>query len=232
MDARHWREHLAHVVAGDLTGSRVALDAVLRDDKAQYSPNALLNQGWVELVLGERPEAGRLARAALSWTRVRDLSPPAIGRLSERIADLAARAGDEATVRSTMALVRQRDNGRSLRTYVMAQRTLDAALAYARGDFADAARRAEQARHGVYFSRSLTTIVQLEADARRAAGQREQADSLARLVASHQIVDGHFEVWAVLRALTALPTRASLQVTSATNCVRTPVDARRSATCR
>ena len=53
----------------------------------------------------------------------------------------------------------------------------------------------------MYFSRSLTTIVLLEADARRAAGERAAADSLTRLVDTHQIVDGHFEAWAVLRGL-------------------------------
>ena len=153
---------------------------------------------------GDRGAAARLSRAALDWTRRRDLSPPAIGRLSERIADLSARAGDEGTVRAAMALVRERDRGRSLRTYEMALRSIDAALAYARGDFAEAARRAGAARRGVYFSRSLTTIVLLEADAYRAMGETARGDSLARLVSTHQIVDGHFEVWAVLRAMLAL----------------------------
>lgn len=206
--ARHWRRHMAQVAAGDVEGGRVSLDSVVADDMAQCAPNALLNQGWLELaVRGDRASAARLARAAFDWTRRRDLSPPAVGRLSERIADLAARAGDEATVRATMALVRERDQGRNLRTYEMAQRTLGAALAFVHGDYADAARRAEVARHGVYFSRSLTTIVLLEADALRAAGQGTKADSLARLVATHQIVDGHFEVWAILRFLIALRIR-------------------------
>lgn len=86
----------------------------------------------------------------------------------------------------------------------MALGTLEAALAYVRGDFAAAARRAEAARHGVYFWRSLITIVQLEADARRGAGEIAAADSLERLIASHQIVDADFETWAMLKAAAAL----------------------------
>ncbi|MGH7677156.1 MAG: BTAD domain-containing putative transcriptional regulator [Gemmatimonadaceae bacterium] len=202
--ARHWRRHLSLVAQGNVPRARAALDSVLADSSVQYPPNALLNQGLLELALGDQRAAARYARAALDWTRPRDLSPPAVGRLGERIGDLAARAGDEATVRATIALVQNRDRGRSLRTYVMAQRTLDAALAYVRGDFAVAARQAEAARHGVYFSRSLATIVQLEAHAWRAAGERAIADSLARLVATHQIVDGHFESWLILRAVARL----------------------------
>jgi hypothetical protein len=109
-------------------------------------------------------------------------------------------------------LLRQRDAGRSLRTYVLALRTLNAANAYARGQFAEAAREAEAARHGVYFSRSLATIVQMEAQARRAAGEFAAADSLERLVATHQIVDGNFETWIILKAAGALRARGRPQV--------------------
>lgn len=201
---RHWRRHLAQVAMGDVASARTTLDSVIKDGKAQFPPNALLNQAWLELGSGQgQREAARYTREALEWIRQRDLSPPAIGRLSERIADLAARAGDEATVQATIAFVRERDRDRSMRTYVMVLRALDAALAYVRRDFSAAAQRAEAARNGVYFSRSLATIVQLEADARRAAGQSAVADSLARLVATHQIVDGNFETWAILRALNA-----------------------------
>ena len=204
-ESRHWRQHLADVATGNIMAGRATLDSVLADDRVQFPPNAILNQGWLELAIGGdsgRTSASQHARAALEWTRRRDLSPPAIGRLSERIADLAARAGDEATVRATIALVRDRDRGRRLRTYVLAQRTLDAALAFARGHYADAARLANEARHGVYFSRSLSTIAQLEADALRASGDHSAGDSIARLVSTHQIVDGHFEVWLVLQSLT------------------------------
>jgi DNA-binding SARP family transcriptional activator/tetratricopeptide (TPR) repeat protein len=197
--ARAFRRHLALLGRGDLAATKVQLDSMRKEDQAQILPNALLNQGWTELAVGrDTASAARYARQALEWVRRRDLSPPAVGRLSERIADLAARASDERTVRATITLVRERDRGRALRTYVLALRTLEAALSFARGSYVDAARGAEVARHGVYFSRSLATIVQLEADARRAAGQVAAADSLDRLVTTHQIVDGHFETWAML----------------------------------
>jgi DNA-binding SARP family transcriptional activator len=203
--ARHWRRHLAQISRGDLRNARVTLDSVMMGSHAQQPPNALINQGWAELALqGDRAAAARFAREALAWTRRRDLSPPAIGRLTERIADLAARAGDEATVRATIALVHERDRGRSLPTYELTLRALNGALAFARGDYADAARRTEVARHGIYFSRSLATLVQLEADAWRAAGNRERGDSLARLVTTHRVVDGHFEAWAMLHAVAHL----------------------------
>ncbi|HYN80483.1 MAG TPA: hypothetical protein VES88_03205 [Gemmatimonadaceae bacterium] len=198
------RRQLAHLARGDIAGARANLDSLRADDMAQFLPRALVNEGWVELALaGDRDASGRYAREALVWLRRRDLSPPAVARLSERIGDLAARSGDERTVRAVIDLVRQRDRGRALRSYVLAQRTLDAALAYTRGDFALAAQRAAEARHGVYFWRSLITIVQLESDARMAAGERTAADSLNRLIAAHQIVDGDFETWSVLRAARA-----------------------------
>jgi hypothetical protein len=202
---RHARRHHAQVGAGDVAGSRATLDSVLKDDVAQIPPNAMINQGWLELVAGGgAATAASLARDALEWTRRRDISPPAVARLSERIGDLAARAGDVATVRAAIALVQDRDHGRSLPSYVLALRTLHAALSFARGEYAEAATRAEAARRGVYFSRSLATIALLEADARRAAGQVARGDSLARLVSTHQIVDGHFEAWAAIRAVSAI----------------------------
>jgi DNA-binding SARP family transcriptional activator/tetratricopeptide (TPR) repeat protein len=215
MMSRAWRRSLAYMAHGDVAAARVAIDSMRLEDRSAVLPNALLNLGLTELALGMgRTGAASYAREALDWVQRHDLSPPAVGRLAERIADLAARAGDEATIRATITLVRQRDSGRSLRTYVMTMRTLDAALAFVRGQYAEAARRAEEARHGVYFSRSLATIVQLEADARRAAGQTAAADSLDRLVVTHQIVDGHFEVWAMLRAAAALRANGRSKVTA------------------
>lgn len=215
MMSRAWRRSLAYMARGDIAAARVAIDSMRLEDRSAVLPNAVLNLGLTELALGMgRAGAASYAREALDWVQRHDLSPPAVGRLAERIADLAARAGDEATIRASIALVRQRDGGRSLRTYVMTMRTLDAALAFVRGQYAEAARRAEEARHGVYFSRSLATIVQLEADARRAAGQTAAADSLDRLVVTHQIVDGHFEVWAMLRAAAALRANGRSKVTA------------------
>jgi tetratricopeptide (TPR) repeat protein len=198
--SRTWRRQLAFLAREDFSLARRQLDSMRTDDRAQVVPRALLNEGWVELAhRGDRAAASGYARETLSWLRDRDLSPAAVARLSERIGDLAARGGDEATVRATQDLVRQRDRGRALRSYVMAQRTLDAALAFVRHDYARAARLAAIARHGVYFWRSLATIVKLEADAHRANGATGAADSLDQLIATHQIVDGDFETWALLR---------------------------------
>lgn len=208
LSSRTWRRQLAFLARRDIASARANLDTLRAADHAQFKPRALLNEGWVELALrGDRDAAGKYARETLAWLHRKDLSPPAVARLAERIGDLAARAGDEATVRAAADLIRQRDRGRSLRSYAMAQRTLDAALAYVRGDYAVAASRAEEARHGVYFWRSLITIVQLESDARRAAGDVAAADSLNRLIANHQIVDGDFETWLLLRAARASPVR-------------------------
>jgi DNA-binding SARP family transcriptional activator len=202
LSGRANRQQLAYLSQRDVDRGRLAVDSLRVEDAAQFVPRALLNQGWAEHVLrGDRQAARRYAREALEWLRSRDLSPPAVARLSERIGVLAGRAGDVAMVRETAALVRQRDRGRNLRSYVLALRTLDAALAFAGGEFAQAARLAAAARRGVYFSRSLVTIVKLEADARRAIGELAAADSLDALVASHRIVDGDFETWALLRAI-------------------------------
>jgi hypothetical protein len=97
-----------------------------------------------------------------------------------------------------MSLITERDRGRALRTYVLALLAIRAAHAYARGDAAAAARLAEASRRGLYFSRSMSTLVLLEADARRAAGDVHRADSLDRLVGARQVPDGHFEVAAFL----------------------------------
>ncbi len=213
--ARAWRRHFAYLALAEMPAARTAIDTLRLQNGMAFVPNAVLNLGLTELALGhDRAVAASRAHETLEWVRQRDLSPPAVGRLAERIAVLAASAGDEATIRATIALVRDRDRSRSLRTYVMTLRTLDAAHAYVRGQYAEAARRAELARHGVYFSRSLATIVQLEADARKAAGQVALADSLERLIATHQIVDGNFEIWAMLRAVGALRARGRPQVTT------------------
>jgi hypothetical protein len=173
-------------------------------DHAQFPPRALLNQALGELsLLGDTVAARRHARDALAWLRQRDISPPAVARLSERIGDIAARTGDEATVVGLIALIDLRDHGRGLRSFELARQTLNAELAYVRGDFATAAVRAERARHGVYFWRSLLTIVQLESSARRASGEPARADSLRRLLVDHRIVDGDFEVWLLLRSMPA-----------------------------
>ncbi|MGQ0766004.1 MAG: BTAD domain-containing putative transcriptional regulator [Gemmatimonadota bacterium] len=207
--SRYWRRHQASLARGDRGAARLALDSLVsRPVEMAFVPNALLNQGLLELALDDdRARAAGLARQTLEWVRGRDLSPPAAGRLAERIGHLAALAGDQAGVRAMISLVRERDRGRLLPSYVMTLRTLDAALAFSRGQYDEAARRAAEARRGVFFSRSLAAVVQLEADARRAAGERAAADSLEALITTHQIVDGNFEAWAAIRSALALRTQ-------------------------
>jgi hypothetical protein len=202
ISSRSSRRQLAFLARGDFDGARRQVDSMRADDRAQFVPRSLLLEGWMELASrGDRTAALGYAREALGWLREHDLSPSAVARLSERIGDLAARAGDEPTVRATIELLRRRDHGRALRSYVMAQGALDASLAFVRHDYANAARLAAKARNGVYFWRSLAAVVMLEADANRAAGATSKADSLDQLIATHQIVDGDFETWALLRVV-------------------------------
>jgi hypothetical protein len=151
---------------------------------------------------GNRGAAPEYAREALRWTQEQDLSAPALGRLAERIGDLAARSGDLATLQATIELVRKRDRGRRLPTYVLTLQALAAAEAFARGDMARSAELARESRYGVYFSRSLNTMLRLEADARRANGETARADSLKRMIEHHQIADGDFGTWVLVREMT------------------------------
>ena len=205
---RNYRRFYAELLARNAAAARASLDSVRASDRAQELPRVLLAQGWFDAeILGDRRRAAAYARETLEWVRKRDLSPPAVGRLSERIADLAARVGDTALVADVMTLVKQRDRGRSLPSYTLTLRTLAAAAAYARNNATEAARLAAHARNGVYFSRSMTTVALLQADALYAAGDRRGADSVYQLIDRHGIADGDFEVAYLLRGLAHLRTR-------------------------
>jgi DNA-binding SARP family transcriptional activator len=205
---RHYRRFHADLLARNRTAARASLDTVRSADRAQELPRVLLAQGWYDAeILGDRRSGAAYARETLEWVKKRDLSPPAVGRLSERIGDLAARVGDTALVADAIALVKQRDHGRSLPSYVLALRSLAAAAAYARRNPGEAARLAAEARNGVYFSRSMTTVALLQADALSAAGDRRGADSLYRLIERQGIADGDFEVAYFLRGLANLRTK-------------------------
>jgi len=162
---------------------------------------AHLLQGWVESRSRTPAEhVVRHVKLAFAWLQAGDFSPPAVARLAERIVDLAARIGDSMTIDMTLALIDQRDRGRRLHSYEIARSTIAAASAYVRGDFILAAERAARARTGVYFSRSLSTVAILEADARSAAGDRAGARDVYGLVGGQTISDGDYETGAVLRA--------------------------------
>src|SRR5207253_8953336 len=142
----------------------------------QFAPGAVRAQARAELARGGSPaKAAAAAREVLAWTEAADLSAPAVARLTERTAELAARADDRITIAAARRLLERRDAGRHLPSYHLALLTVDAAAAFARGDMLTAAAFAEAARQGMFHGRSLAHIALLEADARAALGQRDAA---------------------------------------------------------
>jgi DNA-binding SARP family transcriptional activator len=193
--------HMLLVVLGRLAEARAELE-YLRGAPAQNTPRALILQGRAELGFEGSPGRARdLAREAMAWLERADLSPPAYARLAERIADLAARAGDLATVQRARRLVLRKDAGRDFRSYRYARLMIDACEAYARNAMELAARLAREARREMFYGRSLATVVMLEADARAALGQYVQADSLYRFIVGTPVFDGDHETHALLRRL-------------------------------
>lgn len=191
-----------------LTGGRTAdaaseLEQILEADVVQFPPRGILLQARVELSSGgSRDRARARAQQALRWIREADLSPPAYGRLLERTADVAARAGDGATIAAVRRMILQKDAGRDLRSYRLALLSVEACAAFVNGDLRSAARLAAQARESMFFGRSLATLIMLEADARRALGEHDRADSLFRIVAfPGQVADGDPETWLALRPI-------------------------------
>ncbi|MBI4545055.1 MAG: hypothetical protein HY703_07670 [Gemmatimonadetes bacterium] len=199
--------HIALLGAGRIAEAARLLEqmrAALEESSMQYLPRALLLQARLEPALGGSLEYAReLNRAALEWTRNADLSAAACARLSERIADAAARAGDPATIAAVRRLIFEKDGGRALPSFRLALLTVEASAAFARGDMRAAAELASQAWPGMFLGRSVATVVLLEADARAALGERHSADSLYRAVLTRgAFVDGEPETLAVLQALT------------------------------
>jgi hypothetical protein len=143
----------------------------------------------------------QLNRRALDWLETADISPPAIARLAERAADVAARTRDTTTIHSLNKLIGRRDRGRGLRSYRLARLAIAAALDFARGDMLAAARKAREARAAMFFSRSLNTLALLEADAWAAAGRTREAADLYSQVARAAIPDGDIDTWTALRPL-------------------------------
>lgn len=163
----------------------------------QFAPTAILAQARAELAQGGAPaNAAAAAREVLAWTEAADLSAPAVSRLTERVAELAARAGDAVTIAAARKLLERRSAGRNLPSYRLALLTVDASAAFARGDMRTAAAFAEVARQGMFHGRSLAHIALLEADARAAIGQRDAANELyRRLLTPDAFAAGHLEVW-------------------------------------
>lgn len=197
---------------GLVTEGAQSMKVVVQHGNAQFPPRALLLQARAQVELrGSRAVVEDLLRRAVSWLDSADLSPPAVARLAERAADIAGRVRDERMLASLQRLLRDRDAGRGLRSYRLAGLTLDACAAFARGDLRGAAQFANAARQGMFFGRSLATIMLLEADAWAALGNRQRADSLYRFLAAPRSfaerADGDGETWAVLQRIAARAVR-------------------------
>jgi hypothetical protein len=209
----HGVRHFVLLAMGRVAEARGELNQVRLQGLVQYPPRALLLQARVEVAdPALRANARLLTHEAQRWVEAADLSPPAYARLAERIADVAARDGDIAAIQRLRRFIRSQDNGRELRSYRMALASIAAAEAFARGDMIAAADLAARARPGMFYGRSVGTVVMLEADARAAAGERAAADSLYREIITGDFVDGDHETLAILRrfarAKLATPTAA------------------------
>jgi tetratricopeptide (TPR) repeat protein len=207
IEARAYRQHIALLALGRIDDAATGLAAVRRErHTAQSYPRALLLQATAIAATSsrERHEAARrLTREALTWLEVADLSPPAIGRLAERIACVAAWTGDPEMIQRTRRLLETRDAGRDLRSYAIASATLNGALAFARGGYARAAELLGQSLQESFFSRSAATLALLQADALSAVGDTAAARRRYQEIVRYQIPDGDFETWPVPARLAA-----------------------------
>lgn len=176
------RRQTVLVAMGRLDDARRELDSVRRQDRLQYLPRALLAQARGELTAGSAVVARNLVREALTWIEHADLSAPAYARLSERVADIAARAGDDALLAELRQLLARVDSGRALPSLRLASTAVDAFASFARGNMRDAASKAAHARDGMFFGMPTSILIALEADARAALGEHAAADSLYALV--------------------------------------------------
>lgn len=197
-------EHVGLLLNGRFDAARALLDTIRRlEPHHQFLPRAIVLQARAALAqqVPSAPGAVRdAARAALGWLASADLSAPAVARIAEHIAELAACAGDRGTIAAVRRLVVQRDNGHGRPSLTLALMTIAAADAFARGDYAVAAARAHAARSATFHGRSLALAGLLEADARAALGQRDRARALyAELARADQFAAGDLETWAVLQ---------------------------------
>jgi DNA-binding SARP family transcriptional activator len=206
----HGMRHFVLLAMGRVAEARDELNRVRLQGLVQYPPRALLLQARVEVAVPAlRANARRFTREAQRWVEAADLSPPAYARLAERIADVAARDRDIATIQRMRRFIHSQDDGRELRSYRMALASIAAAEAFARGDMVAVADLAARARPGMFYGRSVGTTMMLEADARAAAGERARADSLYREIVKGDFVDGDHETLAILRRFARAALRRS-----------------------
>lgn len=196
---------IALLALGRLPEAEREMRLVVRDGHAQSPPRALLLQAQTEAGRGAAMgHANALASEALAWVAGADLSAPAVGRLVERVASVAAWTGDLAMIDDARRLVRQRDAGRGLPSYAATLLTIEACAAFARGDMRTAGRLAERSARTMFFGRSNATVALIAADAHAAAGDHAAADSLYALIATRgRLRDNDAETLWVLETLAA-----------------------------
>ncbi len=195
------RRQVVLLASGRFADGSRELDRIRRAPRAQDLPRALLLQARAEQgPVRSSSQAMALVREAIRWISDADLSPPAYARLAERSADVAARAGDTASIETLRRLIVVKDAGRGLPSYERALLTIEACAAYARGDMQRAAAVVARARPGMFYGRPVSALVLLEADARMALGERATAERLYREVVTRgAFPDGDRELTIVLR---------------------------------
>jgi non-specific serine/threonine protein kinase len=114
------------------TAAKDALVLFAAADEVSWAPYSLLNLAWIELALGDLPEARRLLCQALARTQQME-EPGSLPRLLEAHAALAAVSGDDDlaeqitkaadAIRDRNHWPRNRSDSRELRRYVKAKRT-------------------------------------------------------------------------------------------------------------
>jgi hypothetical protein len=204
LDPRRWTSlpyrHHSLLMNGKL-GEAAALLPQIRQfwPDHQYAPRAILAQAREELAEGRSgASAAAAAREVLAWIEAADLSAPALARLTERTAELAARAGDPVTIAAARRLVERRDAGRKLPSYRLALLAVDAAAAFARGDMRSAAQLAASSRAGMFHGRALGHLALMEADARAALGESAAARELYNgLLTPQRFAGADVETWAI-----------------------------------
>ena len=199
LSLRAYRRHIALAAGGRRDEARRELEEIRAYGLSDLTlPRSLLVQAILESEAGRSSRAAELAREAFEWTGQADLSPPGLARLTERAALTAAWVGDTALIEAAARLLTARDAGRGLRSYRSAGRAVEGARAFARGQYPAAAALLRRARSESYFSRSVSTLGLLEADARARAGDQPAAAALYRGIASYRLPDGDFEAWPIL----------------------------------
>ncbi len=197
-----WQRHAALLALGRLEEGAAECERIVAQGWFQAPPRAHLMQARAELAFGKSTEEARARiRRALAWLEKADISPPAVARIAEHVATIAVQANDSATLATVRRLIVRRDGGRGLRSYRLARYTIDAATHAQQGEYRVAAALADSARQGMFWARSLHSIIMMEADARVALGERERADSLYRVVATRAVHDGDHEMWASMQPI-------------------------------